>query len=66
MKYIIKLAGYFDKFTEPEGIKEILITHGQNLPSEVVDKYLELLEKHDLEFVEKWRAENTTNDAESS
>ena len=60
------LARQFDIFNESEGIKEMLTTHGQNLPSEVVDKYLELLEKHDLEFVEKWRAENTTNDAESS
>lgn len=60
------LARLFDIFNEPEGIKEMLTTHGQSLPSEAVGTCLELLRKHDLEFVEKWRAENTTDDAESS
>ena len=59
------LARYFDIFHEPEGIKEILGHHGTKLPSEVVDKCLELLEKHDPEFVEKWRSQHTTDDAES-
>lgn len=60
------LARYFDIFNEPEGIKEMLTSHGTNLPSEVIDKCLELLQKHDSEFVENWRAQNTTDDAESS
>ena len=62
---IIKLAGYFERFNEPEGIKEMLTTHGQSLPSETVDTCLELLQKHDPEFVRNWRAQNTTDDAES-
>ena len=60
------LARYFDIFHEPEGIKEILEYHATTLSSEVVDKCLKLLRKHDTAFVEAWRAENTTDDAESA
>ena len=59
------LARQFDIFNESEGIKEMLTTHGQSLPSEVVDTCLELLRKHDTEFVENWRAQNTTDNAQS-
>ena len=59
------LARQFDIFNEPEGMKEMLTTHGQSLPSEVVNTCLELLRKHDPEFVRNWRAQNTTDDAES-
>ena len=59
------LARQFDIFNEPEGIKEMLTTHGQSLPSEVVDTCLDLLQKHNPEFVENWRTQNTTNSAES-
>ena len=59
------LARQFDIFNEPEGMKEMLTTHGQSLPSEVVNTCLELLQKHDPEFVRNWRAQNTTDDAES-
>ena len=57
------LAGYFDRFNEPEGIKEILINHVRDkIPGfnewqkYVEDRCLELLQRHDPEFVEKWRA----------
>ena len=60
-----ELARYFDIFNEPAGIKEILYHHGTSLPSDVVDKCLELLQKHNPEFVEKWRAQNTTDNAQS-
>ena len=60
------LATYFDIFNEPEGLKEMLTSHGTSLPSEVIDKCLELLQKHDSEFVGNWRAQNTADDAESS
>lgn len=63
---LMNLAWQFDKFNEPEGIKEILDYHGKSLPSEEIDKCLELLQKHDPEFVKKWRAENTTDDADSA
>ena len=60
------LATYLDIFNEPDGIKELLTTHGQSLRSHVVDKCLELLQKRDPEFVVKWRAQNATDNAESS
>ena len=63
---LMNLARQFDIFNEPEGIKELLTNHGKSLPSEVIEKCLELLEKHDLEYVEKWRTQNTLEDTESS
>ena len=62
----IVLATLFDKANAPENLREILIIHGESLAPDVVDKYLKLLQKHDPEFVEKWRAENTTDDTESA
>ena len=60
------LAWYFDRFNEPLGIKEILAKEATRGMSDVVDRCLDLLQKHDPEFVAKWRSENTTDDAESS
>ncbi len=60
------LARYFDIFNEPEGIKEMLTCHGTNLPTEVIDKCLELLQKHDPAFVETWRTQNAQDNTESS
>lgn len=62
----IVLATFFDKANAPEDLREILIIHGESLASDVVDKYLKLLQKHDPEFVENWRAQNATDNAESS
>ena len=63
---LMNLARQFDIFNEPEGIKEMLTSHGTSLPSEVIDKCLELLQKHDQVYVEKWRTQNAQDNAESS
>ena len=49
------LAGHFDKLNEPEGIKKIL-TNGltDNMP-DVETQCLELLQKHDPDFVREWQ-----------
>ena len=62
---LITLAKYFDKFNEPEGIKEIL-TNGltDNMP-DVEKQCLELLEKHDPDFVKEWKAQKETTNTES-
>ena len=60
------LTEYFDRFNEPVGIKEILINHVTSERSgmeDVENKCLELLQKHDPEFVEEWRAKKTTNNS---
>ena len=54
------LAEYFDKFNAPEGIKEILEHHAASGMPDVEEKCLELLQKHDSEFVTEWRASKTT------
>ena len=60
------LAEYFDIFNEPEGIKEILTNHVTSEASgmeDVEERCLELLQKHDPEFVEQWRASETTENS---
>ena len=60
------LARDFDIFNEPAGIKEILINHVTSENSgmeEVEDRCLELLQKHDPEFVNEWRARETTDNS---
>ena len=59
------LARYFDKFDEPAGIKEILTNHGADLPTDVKEKCLELLGKHDSEFVKEWRARKAADEVVS-
>ena len=63
------LAGYFDRFNESKGIKEILTNHVRDkIPGftqwqkHVEDRCLELLQKHDPEFVKEWRTRETTTD----
>ena len=51
------LVRYFDKFEEPEGIKEIYNIHAKGKMSDVEEKCLELLEKYDLDFVREQREE---------
>ncbi|MCG9131610.1 hypothetical protein J5I95_08015 [Candidatus Poribacteria bacterium] len=58
------LAGYFDKFNEPGGIKEILRDFGL-MSSDIKETCLALLEKHDPDFVEQQRAAATTTNTES-
>ncbi|MYK21068.1 hypothetical protein F4054_02270 [Candidatus Poribacteria bacterium] len=61
------LTAYFDRFNEPDGIKDILTHDLTDMMPEVETRCLELLEKHDPEFVEKWKAKkeaaNTQNEA---
>ena len=57
------LARYFDIFNEPEGIKEILNQHVTSGMSDAEDRCLELLQKHDPEFVNEWRARETTDNS---
>ena len=59
------LVDYFDRFNEPAGIKEILSQHVTDGMSEVENKCLELLQKYDPEFVEKWRARETSDNNET-
>ena len=65
-KALANLASCFNEFNEPKATEELLIRHGESLSSDVVDKCLELLNKHDPEFVEKWRTQNKPDGTESS
>ncbi len=58
------LAGYFDKFNEPDGIKEILSNFGL-MTSDIKETCLTLLQKHDPVFVEEQRAAEMTTNTES-
>ena len=63
---IKNLARQFDIFNEPVGIKEILINHvmGESSGMEDVENWcLELLQKHDPEFVQEWRVRETTDNS---
>ena len=63
-----ELARHFDIFNEPIGIKEILVYHVTNERAgmeDIENKCLELLQKHDSEFVEEWRTNRTTNNSEA-
>lgn len=60
-----KLAEYFDKFNEPEGIKLILEHLEADKMPNVRNECLELLEKHDPDFVNEQRAAETTTNTES-
>ena len=54
------LAEYFDRSNEQEGVKEILTNDLTDRMPEVETRCLELLQKHDPDFVEKWKAEKET------
>ena len=62
---IESLAAYFDMFNEPAGIKEILIKHAATGSVNVEVKCLELLQKHDPEFVKEWQAQKETANTET-
>ena len=59
------LTEYFDKFQEPEGIKEML-THGltEGMP-DVETRCLELLPKRYSNFVKEWKDKKETTNTES-
>ena len=63
------LAVYFDKLDDPAGIKDILTGHVTSGMPDAEETCLELLQKHDPDFVEKWRAQkaaaNTQNEESS-
>ena len=59
------LARLFDIFNEPTGIKEILTHHAADRMPEVEAKCLELLQKHDPEFVNEWRSQKATANTEN-
>lgn len=54
------LADYFHRFNEPDGIKDILTNGLTDRMPEVETRCLELLQKYDPDFVEKWRVEKET------
>ena len=60
----IMIARYFERYNEPDGIKEILTKHGKSLSSGVEENCLELLKEHDPEFVNNWRARETADASE--
>ena len=60
------LVEYFDRFNDSAGIKKILAKHVTSGMPEVKEQCLGALEKYDPEFVEKWRAENATDDTDSA
>ena len=47
------LIEHFDRFNEPEGIKEILIHRAADMMPELETKCLELLQKHVPDFVRR-------------
>ena len=66
-----ELAEYFDMFDEPEGIKIILINYlHDEIPymgssqRDAENGCLELLQKHDPQYVVDWRASRTTANSE--
>lgn len=61
---LINLAEYFDTFNEPGGIKEILNHVKGEIPN-VVNRCLELLEKHDSQFVSDWRERRAAANTET-
>ena len=60
-KVLSDLARYFDKFNEPEGIKEILTQHVTSRMSDVKNLCLRLLQKHDPDVKEQRVRETTDN-----
>ncbi len=62
---LCNLARYFDILNEPIGIKEILINHATSGMPDVKTKCLELLQKHDPEFVKEQRARETTDNSDA-
>ena len=60
-----RIVEYFDKFNEPEGIKEILIHHAADRTPEVETKCLELLEEKVPEFVKDWQTQKETTNTKT-
>ena len=58
------LVDYFDRFNEPNGIKDILTNGLADRMPEMETRCLELLQKYDPEFVKEWKAKKETADTE--
>ena len=59
------LSEYFDKFNDPEGIMDILTNDLTDMMPEVETQCLELLEKHNPDFVGDWKAQKETTNTEN-
>lgn len=59
------LALYFGRLDAPAGIKEILTEHVTGAMPEAEETCLELLQKHDPEFVKEWKIQRTTANTEN-
>ncbi len=59
------LIKFFDKNNDLGGIKEILNHHAAGKMPELEEKCLELLQKHDPDFVKEWKAEKETANTEN-
>lgn len=62
---LTKLAVYFDMFDEPEPLKEILKEHVTSKMPGLETRCLKFLEKHDPDFVEKWKSQKTAANVEN-
>lgn len=62
---VSKLVEYFDKFDELEGIKEILTNSLTDQMPEVEVRCLELLQKHDSDFVREWKGQKESANTET-
>ena len=59
------LVKYFDTFNEPEGIKEILTNGLTDEMPDVEERCLELLQKHDPDFVSNWKAQKESTNTQN-
>lgn len=57
------LARHFDKFNEPDGIKELLTEFG-SMTSDIKETCLDLLEKYEPDFVREQREEKAANNTD--
>ena len=62
---LINLAEYFDRFNQPEGIKEILRHVLTDEMPDIEDLCLDLLANHEPEFVSNWRDRRATANTET-
>ena len=59
------LIEHFDRFNEPDGIKDILKNGIADRMPEVETRCLELLEKHNPDFVRDWKAQKETTNIQN-
>ena len=62
---IDRFIKYFDRFNEPEGIKDILTNGLTDRMPEVETQCLELLQKHDPDFVKEWQEQKAAAETET-